>query len=240
MQIFAKTDPGIKRETNQDFFYTDYLNDNSAIVIVCDGMGGANAGNVASETATKLIYDYIDKSYSNKLNRDSLCTLVKNAVASANLSIYNMSKSDEKYSGMGTTAVVLIIRNGFAVICHVGDSRAYLISDGITQVTKDHSVVQTLLEDGKLTPEEAKKHPKKNVITRALGVEANVISDIAEFPLDIGDTVLVCSDGLSNYVDETEIFEIIKNGNGDLAKLLVDKAILGGGGDNITAVTVTL
>ena len=240
MQIFAKTDPGIKRESNQDFFYTGYLNDNSAIVIVCDGMGGANAGNVASETATKLIYDYIDKSYSNKLNRDLLCSLVKNAVASANLTIYNMSKSDEKYTGMGTTAVVLIIRNGFAIICHVGDSRAYLIRDGITQVTKDHSVVQTLVEDGKLTPEEAKKHPKKNVITRALGVEQNVISDIAEFPIDFGDTVLVCSDGLSNYVDENEIFEIIKNGNGDLADLLVNKAKSSGGGDNITAVTVTL
>lgn len=240
MQIFAKTDSGLKRETNQDSFYTGFLSDNSAIVIVCDGMGGANAGNVASETATKLIFDYINKSYSNKLNRDSLSLLVKNAVASANLSIYNMSKSDSKYSGMGTTAVVLIIRNGFAIVCHVGDSRAYLINDSINQITKDHSIVQTLVEDGKLTVEEAKKHPKKNVITRALGVEENVISDIIEFPINIGDTLLVCSDGLSNYVEESEIFEIIKNGSGDLADLLVEKANSGGGGDNITAVTVTL
>ena len=110
MQIFAKTDSGLKRETNQDSFYTGFLSDNSAIVIVCDGMGGANAGNVASETATNLIFDYINKSYSNKLNRDSLSLLVKNAVASATLSIYNMSKSDSKYSGMGTTAVVLSCR----------------------------------------------------------------------------------------------------------------------------------
>ncbi|MBQ9354948.1 MAG: Stp1/IreP family PP2C-type Ser/Thr phosphatase, partial [Clostridia bacterium] len=205
MQIFAKTDSGLKRETNQDSFYTGFLSDNSAIVIVCDGMGGANAGNVASETATNLIFDYINKSYSNKLNRDSLSLLVKNAVASANLSIYNMSKSDSKYSGMGTTAVVLIIRNGFAIVCHVGDSRAYLINDSINQITKDHSIVQTLVEDGKLTVEEAKKHPKKNVITRALGVEENVISDIIEFPINIGDTLLVCSDGLSNYVEESEI-----------------------------------
>ncbi|MCQ2451179.1 MAG: Stp1/IreP family PP2C-type Ser/Thr phosphatase [Clostridia bacterium] len=241
MQISSKSDIGLKRSQNEDSFYTGYLSDNSALAVVCDGMGGASAGNVASATAVDLIVKYIEKSYSRKLNRDSLLSLMKSAVISANMSIYEMSQKDENYEGMGTTAVVLIVRNSFALICHVGDSRAYHIGDEVTQITRDHSVVQTLLEDGKLTPEEAKNHPNKNVITRALGVEKDVVPDCTEIPLEIGQTVLLCSDGLSNYVDEKTIFEIVKNNDTDkVADVLVDKANENGGGDNITAIAVTL
>ncbi len=241
MQIYSKTDVGIKRSNNQDACFTGYLSDNSALAIVCDGMGGANAGNVASETAVKVISEYINNSYSSRLNRDSLMKLIKNAVASANASIYEMSKNNSDYVGMGTTAVVLVVRNGFAFVCHVGDSRAYIVNSKISQITKDHSIVQTLLENGKLTLEEAKNHPRKNVITRALGVEEDVIPDCNEIPMEIGDTILVCTDGLSNFVDEAEIFKAFKeNKPEDIPERLVDMANSGGGGDNITAVTVTL
>lgn len=241
MQIFAKSDQGKKRNENQDAYYTGFLSDNSAFAVVCDGMGGAKSGSIASEIATKSIVEYIEKSYSRKLNRNSVLTLMKNAVLSANIDVYETAKKNPDCFGMGTTAVVVIVRNSFALICHVGDSRAYLLTDTIEQITRDHSIVQTLLENGKLTPEEAKNHPKKNVITRALGVEQNVIPDCMEISLEIGDTVLICSDGLSNFLDEKEIFEIFKNNkNEDVTDILVNKANENGGGDNITAVTITL
>lgn len=241
MQIFSKTDTGLKRASNQDCVYTGFLPDNSAFVIVCDGMGGANAGNIASQTAVQVISEYVYKSYQSKMNRQSLQNLIKNAIVDANIIIYNMSKENKDYEGMGTTAVVLVVRNGFAVICHAGDSRAYLISDGISQITKDHSVVQSLLEDGKLTAAEAKHHPIKNVITRALGVEKNLIPDCMQIPIEISNTVLVCTDGLTNFVDEKEILRIIKENNAEeVPDILIDTANKNGGGDNITAVTVTV
>lgn len=241
MQVFSETNVGLKRENNQDSVFTGILSDNSVVAIVCDGMGGANAGNVASSTATNMIFDYINKSYSSKLNRTALGNLIVNSVISANLSIYKMSQESSEYRGMGTTAVVLVVRNGFAFICHVGDSRAYLINEKITQVTRDHSVVQTLLEDGKLTPEEAKVHPRKNVITRALGVESTVQPDLLELPVEIGNTILICTDGLSNYVEESEILQTINNNElKDVTSLLIDKANSNGGGDNITVAVVTL
>lgn len=241
MQIFAKSDQGKTRKENQDAFYTGYLSDNSALAVVCDGMGGASAGSVASDVATKSIVDYIKNSYTSKINRNSLLTLMKNAVVSANIDVHEMSKNNPEYSGMGTTAVVVIVKNGFALICHVGDSRAYLLNDKMEQITRDHSVVQTLVENGKLTPEEARNHPRKNVITRALGVEDTVIPDCIEIPIDIGNTILICTDGLSNFVEETEIIEVYKNNAIDkVTDILVDKANENGGGDNITAVTITL
>ena len=163
MQIYSKTDVGKLRKSNQDAVFTGFLSDNSALAIVCDGMGGANAGNVASETAIKVISKYIENSYSNKLNRRSLMSLMKNAVISANIEIYNKATKSPELSGMGTTVVLLIVRNGIAFVCHVCDSRAYLVNDKIEQITRDHSVVQTLLESGKLTEEEAKEQINKKI-----------------------------------------------------------------------------
>ena len=241
MQIFGKSDCGLKRDENQDSCYTGFLSDNSAFAVVCDGMGGVGGGSVASRVAVEEIVSYINKSYTRKLNRNSVLSLMKNALISANMKIFEMSKEDPEFDGMGTTAVILIVRNSFALICHVGDSRAYLINDEITQITRDHSVVQTLLEDGKLTPAEAKIHPRKNIITRALGVEEDVIPDMTELPIEIGNTVLLCSDGLTNYVDEDVIARTIKETPvSDVPDTLVDIANKNGGGDNITVVTVTL
>ena len=241
MQIFSKSDTGLKRNENQDSVYTGFLSDNSALAVVCDGMGGANGGSVASSIAVEEIVGYIKKSYTRKLNRNSLLSLMKNAIISANMKVFELSNTNSEYEGMGTTAVVLVIRNSFALICHVGDSRAYIVNDKIRQITRDHSMVQTLLENGKLTPDEAKNHPRKNIITRALGVEKNVMPDCTEIPLELGDSVLLCSDGLNNFVDEDTILEIFKSSDiSGVADSLVDKANENGGGDNITVVTVTL
>ncbi len=241
MRIYGKTDIGLKRQSNQDACFTGFLPDNSALAVVCDGMGGANAGNIASETAVKTISEYINKSYSNRLDSEGLLRLMANAVSSANSIIYEKSLSDKRCFGMGTTAVVLVVRNGFAFICHIGDSRAYLINEGINQITRDHSVVQSLVEDGKLTPEEAKNHPRRNIITKAVGAEQSVMPDCLKIPMEIGDTLLVCTDGLTNFIEETEILNIVKSNKcEDAVSVLIDTANKNGGGDNITAVTVTL
>ena len=241
MLVLSGTDIGKVRGSNQDAFYADYLYDKSVLAIVCDGMGGANAGNIASSLAVKTVSDYIVNSYSGKMSGNSLLELMKNAVVSANIKVCEEAKKNPEYFGMGTTAVVVIVRDESAYICHAGDSRAYIINDEIKQITKDHSVVQSLLEDGKLTPEEAKTHPKRNVITKALGVEQNLIPDLTEISVSSGDMLLLCSDGLSNYVDESKMFRIIKeNAQEETVRHLIDAANDNGGGDNITAVTVIL
>ncbi|MBO4468225.1 MAG: Stp1/IreP family PP2C-type Ser/Thr phosphatase [Clostridia bacterium] len=241
MLIFSKSDRGLKRDENQDSVYTGFLSDNSAFAVVCDGMGGVGGGSLASSVAVEEIVSYINKSYTRRMSRDSVLSLMKNALTSANMRIYEKAKEDPEFDGMGTTAVILIVRNSFALICHVGDSRAYLISDKISQITRDHSVVQTLLENGKLTPDEAKSHPRKNIITRALGVEKEVLPDLTELHIEIGNTVLLCSDGLTNYVDESSIIKTFEDNDiSEVAEKLVDIANANGGGDNITVVTVTL
>ena len=140
---------------------------------------------------------------------------------------------------MGTTVVAVVILNGFAAIAHIGDSRAYLISDDIKQITKDHSVVQYLIDVGRITPEQAKTHPDRNVITRAVGVTAEIDVDVDIVPINSGETILICTDGLYEYISDSEMFEIIKNSNeAEPAKLLLDMANEAGGKDNITVVTV--
>lgn len=241
MQIFSKIDIGKIRTSNQDAYFTVKLSDNSAIVLVCDGMGGANAGNIASETAIKLIADYILKSYRPTMNSRDIEKVMCNAISSANLELFDMSKKNEEYNGMGTTLVAAHVKSNNAVICNVGDSRAYLINESISQITKDHSVVQSLIESGKITAEDAKAHPRKNVITRALGAEENVIPDIFEQILKSGEFLLFCTDGLSNFVEPEFIFDTIKNSKvDDITEILVNKANSNGGGDNITAVLVAI
>ncbi len=241
MIAFSGTDTGNSRETNQDACFVDMLYDKSCFAVVCDGMGGANGGNIASSMAVKTIAEYINNSYSSKMNKYSLMDMMKSALLSANLKIFDESKKNPLYSGMGTTVVVAIVRNGLALICYAGDSRAYLINNDIVQLTKDHSVVQTLLEDGTLTKEEAKNHPKKNIITKALGVEETLIPDMFELPIELNDSLLICTDGLSNYVESDEILRIVKSSQKeDIIQNLIDKANENGGGDNITAVIIKL
>lgn len=241
MQIFGQTDIGKVRHTNQDAYCALKLTDDSVLALVCDGMGGANAGNVASETAVNLISEYFINSYRSIMNSETVFKLLNTAITSANINIYDMSLKNPELTGMGTTVVAAFVRDDFVVICHVGDSRAYLINDdGISQLTRDHSIVQSLVESGKITPEEAKVHPRKNIITRALGTEENIVLDFYELSLKNGDTVLLCTDGLTNFVDSSKILNIFKNNDiCSVAQNLVDTANLCGGGDNVTVVTVT-
>lgn len=240
MRIFSKTDTGLVRTTNQDAYFAGEIADSAVFAVLCDGMGGANAGNIASETAVKRIYEYVLNSYRRNMTEEDIEKLLKNAVISANIELYDMSVNDPALSGMGTTAVLALIRNGQAVMAHVGDSRIYLVNDGIKQLTRDHSVVQSLIESGKITPEDAKVHPRKNVITRAIGAEEEVAVDTGRLSLESGDALMLCSDGLTNYLETEDILNIFKST--DIEKIpaaLVDAANAGGGGDNITVVTVT-
>ena len=241
MKIYSKTDVGKMRHTNQDAFFAGELVPSGALAIVCDGMGGANAGNVASETAIKLISDYILRSYRSGMDNFELEKMVKNAMTSANIEIYEKAQKDISLSGMGTTAIVTLVIGNEAVIAHVGDSRVYLINDDIQQLTQDHSIVQSLVESGKISPEAAKVHPRKNIITRALGVEEKLLIDTMSITLGENDILLMCTDGLSSFVDSPKILEVVKTVPEEaVPEELVNLANENGGGDNITVLTLGL
>ena len=240
MIVKGLTDVGIKRHSNQDTFAVITLPDSSVLAVVCDGMGGANSGNIASQKATEVITSFFERSYRKGLDAAGITALLQSAILSANIEIFDLASKKKELSGMGTTVVAAYVSNEFTVISHIGDSRAYLIDTEVTQLTRDHSVVQFLIENGKLTYEEARVHPRRNVITRALGIEAEVLVDSGEFKIKEGQSLLLCSDGLSNFITKEEIKDIFDNLDiQDVVKALVDKANNNGGGDNITVVTVT-
>lgn len=239
MNSYGKTDIGLKRSSNQDTFSVCKLEGGEILAVVCDGMGGAKAGNVASERASKAVTEFVKKSYRFNMDYNAAEALLNNAIVSANIEVYDYSLNNPELKGMGTTVVAAIVAEDYTVISHLGDSRAYKINDEITQITRDHSVVQSLVESGKLTPEEARVHPRKNVITKALGIEENVIPENSDCSLEKGDILLLCSDGLSNYVEIPVIKEIVRKGPiEEAAEKLINEANRNGGGDNITVALV--
>ena len=240
MKIVAKTDTGKIRKVNQDSYAAGELPNSVAWAVVCDGMGGAAGGGIASAAAVKLISEHITSTFRYGMNGNSIKNLLLSAINAANVSVYDMSCSNESLSGMGTTVVVAVVCDGEAHIAHAGDSRAYLISDdGIRQLTKDHSIVQEMLENGELTPDEAKEHPRKNIITRALGVDETIEIDYCEEELKDNDVILLCTDGLTNYAETKDIYDNTKDGRYyEFADRLVNLANDNGGGDNITVVAI--
>ena len=240
MKISAKTDVGKVRSSNQDSYAAGDLTSEVSWAVVCDGMGGANGGNVASEAAVRVISDKLKSGYHIGMNDNSIKHLLVSAVEAANITLYTMARGKEELQGMGTTVVIAVRNSDTLYLANVGDSRIYVVSDsGIVQITTDHSVVQLMIDKGEISPEEAKDHPKKNVITRALGVDPEVRIDYSQEQLNDGDIVLLCTDGLTNYVDDEDIFEVCKNEDRyNIADKLVDLANENGGGDNITVVTV--
>ncbi len=241
MKIAAKTDIGIVRDNNQDSYAAGELSGGAAFAVVCDGMGGAAEGALASSVAVNAIREKLTGSFFAGMSDISTRSLLVSAVENANKAVYELSLTDEKYEGMGTTVVASIVKNGFAYIVHAGDSRAYLIHDGeIRQITKDHSVVQNMLDKGEITPEEALDHPDRHIITRAVGVEDNIKVDFAQE--DFGDDILLlCSDGLTNFVCDEEIKDILtESADEEKVSKLVDKANYYGGGDNITVVALSM
>ncbi len=241
MKISAKSHVGIVRSNNQDFCLAGEFADGMTWAIVCDGMGGATGGNIASETAAKTIRDKITYGYHEGMNDNSLKHLMISAVDAANATVYYRSQNDEQLRGMGTTVVLSIIRGDTLCVAHVGDSRLYVVTkNSISQMTTDHSVVQMMIDNGEISAEEAKDHPQKNVITRAIGVEESIRIDFSQEEYNDGDIVLLCTDGLTNYVEDSQILEICNTYDGyTLADELVNAANKNGGGDNVTVVTVT-
>ncbi|MGI6267738.1 MAG: Stp1/IreP family PP2C-type Ser/Thr phosphatase [Acutalibacteraceae bacterium] len=240
MKIVAKTDAGKVRKSNQDSYAAGELPNGVAWAVVCDGMGGSAGGNIASSTAVKMISEQITSGYREGMSTLSIENILVTAITNANISIFDMSRANEELKGMGTTVVAAIIANNVVYIAHAGDSRAYLVSeDGIKQITKDHSVVQAMVETGELTPEQAKIHPRKNLITRALGVNEDIKIDFCEQVFSNDNVLLMCTDGLTNYVEADDIYNITSSGKYyEFADKLVELANNNGGGDNITVVVV--
>lgn len=244
MNAWGYTDVGKQRKENQDAYYIDINNEHrQAICVVCDGMGGANAGNVASKVAIEAFSGRIQGLIRPRRSVEQLKAIVQDAIEYANLQVHALAQSDEKYRGMGTTLVAILISGEHAVIANVGDSRAYFAdSDGIQRITRDHSLVEDMVLLGKLTEEQAKDHPNKNVITRAVGTDKSIMVDLYEFVLQPDSYVLLCSDGLSNLVSNQEmLYEIIHGGDsGNCCRRLTEIANARGGFDNITSVLLSL
>lgn len=237
MRYSLKTDKGIVRSSNQDSCFVTVFDNNSCFAVVCDGMGGQKAGDVASRIAVSAISERFVAGWRKNISVSSVKNLLTTAIAAANICVYDAAQTDSELDGMGTTLVAAVVLDGKLIIANVGDSRAYLVSDELRLLTKDHSLVQQLIDNGELSADEAKAHPYKNYITRALGVDEHIEIDFSEYKMDCGESVLLCSDGLTNFVNENEILEIIKNNTVvTVAEKLVNAANSNGGGDNITAV----
>lgn len=236
MKLSGDTHIGLVRSSNQDALRYGTLDNGGSYAVVCDGMGGANGGNIASNIAVDIIAGRIVDGYANGATpRPDL--LLASAMAAANIEIFDKAKSDSQYEGMGTTVVAVIVFGKDAYISHVGDSRVYLYRDSaLQQITRDHSVVQEMIESGQLTEEQARSHPRKHFITRALGVSAMEEGEFDEFELEPNDRILLCTDGLTNMVDDTALAELFGE-NADVDKL-IESALDGGGTDNITTVLI--
>jgi len=241
LRIVAKTDKGNVRDSNQDAYAVGEFSDEVVWSVVCDGMGGAAGGNIASALAVKVISDKINASYRDQMRDGSIKNMLDSALTAANIEVFDFAEAQPELRGMGTTVVCAIVRDNQAYIAHAGDSRAYVINNGsIRQITTDHSMVQDLLLRGKITPEEAEHHPNKNIITRAVGVDKGIEIDFEQIDLDDKDTLLLCTDGLSNYVSNEEMLELMSDGKHyAFADRLVKKANENGGGDNITVVVIS-
>ena len=204
-------------------------------------MGGYNGGEIASNLATESARSYIENNF-NKIehySKEGIIELIKNAIQYANMVVFEKSKTVQELEGMGTTLDICFIYNNKVYIGHVGDSRVYRIRGNIMRkLTKDHSYVQQLVEDGKITREEANNHPKKNMLLKALGCTAYVEPDIRARNIESGDILMMCSDGLTNMVEEKQIYQVIKENPETAPKSLVDLANTAGGYDNITVITI--
>ena len=243
MQYWGLTDPGCVRAQNQDTYVMEQLDRNSAVFVVCDGMGGAKSGNVASSLAAEVFVGEIKRSYSSLMDREKSDQMLRGAAKLANFTVYDQALQFEEFEGMGTTLVAALIRGKKATIINVGDSRAYgITSEGIFQLSTDHSVVQMMVDRGELTPETAKSYPGKNLITRAIGTESMVMCDIIHTDVEKGDCLLLCSDGLSNMMDDQEIlFEVVHGGDpANCCQRLLDIAKMRGAPDNVTSVLIKI
>ena len=239
MNVWGITHRGVVREQNQDAFAFEYLSDGRIIALVCDGMGGARAGNIASTMAVDIFMDEFlhGEPAMNEMPQQRM----ERAASLANAQVFHRSATDRECSGMGTTLVAAFVDQDGAVILNEGDSRAYYITEeGIVRVTRDHSLVEDLVQRGDLTRDQARVHPHKNLITRALGAESRLRADGFYQEMGKNDYLLLCSDGLSNVVTEQEIlYEVIHGGSAeDCCQRLLEIALKRGAPDNVTVVLI--
>lgn len=242
MNIWGITDVGVVRKQNQDNYHIELLAEDMALGIVCDGMGGAKAGNVASQLAVETFLDTANAQPPEQW-RNEPEALLHFAAEQANGAVHFRASVDADCRGMGTTMVVALAIGNQAYILNIGDSRCYLVRpEGISRVTRDHSVVGDLVARGQITPEQARQHPQKNLITRALGAESQLRADLFRQSVEPGDALLLCSDGLSNVVSDQELlYEVLHGGPAeDCCRRLLDIALSRGAPDNVTAVLLQM
>ena len=243
MQYWALSDPGAVRTQNQDAYQVEKLDKNTLLCVVCDGMGGAKSGNVASKLASEVFAQEVKNTWSSDLSADRVEQILRGAVKLANFTVYDQAQQFEDFSGMGTTLVALLLQGKQATVVNVGDSRAYFITpDGIRQITTDHSLVQMMISRGELTKEKARNYPGKNLITRAIGTEPQVECDVFSMDAEKDTCFLLCTDGLSNLMDDQEIlFEVAHSQDREkCCERLLDITKKRGAPDNVTSVLVAL
>ena len=243
MHYWGITDPGCTRPQNQDTYLVETLDKHTLLCVVCDGMGGAKSGNVASSLAADVFVQEVKRTWTGDMDQDKAEQMLCNAVKLANFTVYDQAQQFEEFSGMGTTLVAVLVQGKQATVVNVGDSRCYIVTgDGIRQITEDHSVVQMMIQRGELTRERAKHYPGKNLITRAIGTEPVVSCDVFHRGLKGGDWLLLCSDGLTNTMDDQEIlFEVVHGTNKEsTCQRLLDIAKNRGAPDNVTCVLVQI
>lgn len=245
LEIVCQTDVGQVRDHNEDWVTGD---ENNCIMVLADGMGGYQAGEVASEIAVKNVLELLndadiqhkDGQLDKHTGYKKITLLLQEAVTIANHNIYTTAQAEAKYHGMGTTLVSAILHEDILSVAHVGDSRLYRLRGNLfEQLTLDHSVLQELIDHGLCTPEQARKSPNRNLVTRALGVGMDVVVDINEYPIKMEDIYLLCSDGLSDMLEDTEIQQILRDNRNNLhqaANELILAANDSGGHDNISVI----
>ena len=243
MQAWGLTDPGCVRVQNQDAYGVHTFEEDSLLCTVCDGMGGAKSGNVASSLALQISMQEVTRLRKPGMSQEQAGQMFREAVRLANFTVYDQSRQFEDFEGMGTTLVAAYVDHQMAVIANVGDSRCYLLNrEGVRCLTTDHSLVQLMVQRGELSREQAKNYPGKNLITRAIGTEPGVECDLFYQPVQKGDYLLLCTDGLSNLLDDQEIlFEVVHGVN----KQLCCQRLLGicqerGAPDNVTSVLIVI
>lgn len=239
MKAFSITDIGIKRKINQDCIYCEEnaVGNFPNLFIVADGMGGHNAGDFAARTCINCVVEQIKRS-----DKRTPVSCMEEAISYANESVYTMAQENSELEGMGTTFVGAIVMGGCLYVANIGDSRLYVIDDKeIRQITEDHSLVEAMIRNGEIERREARFHPNKNIITRALGTTKQVEADFFEVELEPQNVVLICSDGLSNMMDDEDMMYMIRRYGEDIeaaGKKLVEKANECGGKDNISLILI--
>ncbi len=243
MQYWGITDPGCARAQNQDAFQMEALDKNTLLCVVCDGMGGAKSGNVASNLAVDVFVQEVKRTWLPGMDSEKIDQMLRGAVKLANFTVFDQAQQFEEFTGMGTTLVAALVHGKQATVVNVGDSRVYSIDrNGVRRITTDHSLVQMMIARGELTPERARNYPGKNLITRAIGTEPVVECDIFHRKVEGGDCLLLCSDGLSNMMDDQEIlFEVVHGINKQSScERLLNIAKNRGAPDNVTCVLIQI